>query len=130
MEKVVNFTDRLEDKKLRRQIEIHRHKSETVQRIVQCASCQFRCAMCGHHMGETESSCLPVSPHSHCTLCQVCRAEYEDFLEISKGKKGSGVFWHNEEWRELWTAWLDYQEAMGEFRNSNEFRRLTEELED
>ncbi|MBL7213995.1 MAG: hypothetical protein ISS61_16600, partial [Desulfobacteraceae bacterium] len=54
----------------------------------------------------------------------------EDFLEMSKGKKGSGAIWHNEQWRNLWTAWLDYQEAMGEFRNSGEFKRLIGELED
>ncbi|NQU14571.1 MAG: hypothetical protein HQ561_10500 [Desulfobacteraceae bacterium] len=130
MKKVIDFTDRLEEKRLRRQVETHRHKSETVQRVVQCGSCQFRCAMCGHHMKETESSCIPVPSHSDCNLCQVCRAEYEDFLKMSKRKKGSGAFWHNEQWRNLWTAWLDYQEAMGEFRNSDEFRRLIGELED
>ncbi len=130
MKKVVDLTDRLEDKRLKRQIETHRDKSETVQRLVQCGSCRFRCAMCGHQMGETESSCLPVSPHSECNLCQVCHAEYEDFLEMSKGKKGTDVFWHNEEWCRLWTAWLDYQKAMRAFRNSDEFRRLTEEMGD
>jgi len=81
-------------------------------------------------MKEMESSCIPGPSHSDCNLCQVCRAEYEDFLEMSKGKKGSGAIWHNEQWRNLWTAWLDYQEAMGEFRNSGEFKRLIGELED
>lgn len=130
MEKVVNLTDRLEDKKRKEQVENHRHKSETVQRIVQCASCQFRCAMCGHHVKETEAPCVSPSFPEDCNLCQTCRAEYEDFLEISKGKKGSGVFWHNMEWLKLWTAWSDYQKAIGEFRNSDEFRQLLEELDD
>jgi len=129
MEKVVDFTSRLQDRKLRRRKEIHKHRSETVQSAVQCASCQFRCAMCGHHMRETESYALTISAHLECNLCKVCQAEYEDFLKIFKGKKKADVFWHNEEWRKLWIAWLDYQKAMGEFKNSDEFTRLAEELE-
>jgi hypothetical protein len=121
MEKVVDLKHHLEDKKLRRQIEIHRNKSEIVQRIVQCALCQFRCAMCGRHVKETESDC---------NLCPSCYAEYEDFQSISKGKQGAGVFWQNRQWLNLWAAWLDYRKAIGEFRNSDEYRRLTEELKE
>jgi hypothetical protein len=46
---------------------------------------------------------------------------------MSREKKGSGIFWHNDEWMKLWTAWLDYHKAIGEFRNSNEFKRLLKE---
>lgn len=130
MEKVVDLRDRLEDKKRKRQVEIHRHKSETVQRMVQCASCQFRCAMCGHHMRQNESSYLsPPSPVDW-NLCQTCRAEFEDYLKISRGTRGSALFWHNREWLKLWAAWLDYQKAIREFRHSDEFRQLLEEIED
>jgi len=130
MNKVLNITDRLEDRKRKQQAEVHHHKVETIQRIVQCSLCQFRCAMCGYHLNVTDSSCPTASSPSDFNLCESCRAEFEDFLEMSREKKGSNVFWHNQEWVKLWSAWLDYYQAMGEFRNSTQFKQLSKELDD
>jgi len=57
-------------------------------------------------------------------------SEFEDFLGMSREKKGSNIFWHNQEWVKLWSAWLDYYQAMGEFRNSTQFKQLSKELDD
>ncbi|MDY6971283.1 MAG: hypothetical protein SV775_03030 [Thermodesulfobacteriota bacterium] len=130
MSKVLNITERLESKKRKHQADVHHHKVETIQRIVQCSLCQNRCAMCGYHLNVTDSSCPTVPPSSDFNLCDSCRAEFEDFLEMSREKKGSSVSWHNKEWLRLWSAWLEYYQAIAEFSNSTQFRQLAEELDD
>ncbi len=130
MNKVLNITSRLEDKKRKHQIEIYRDKIETVQRFVQCSSCHFKCAMCGHHFENTESIYPPSSsPSPGFYLCESCRAEFEDFLKITSGKKGSDVFWHNKEWVKLWSSWLDFRQAIGDFKNSAEFEQITKNFD-
>ena len=124
MDKVFNITDRLKDKKRKQQAELYRNKIETIQRIVQCASCHFKCAMCGHHLNTPDSSCPPTLAPSGLNLCENCRAEFEDFLEISKGKKTSNIFWHNDEWGKLWAAWMAFHQAVSEFKRSTEFQQL------
>jgi len=128
MNNVLNINDRLEEKRQKQQTEVHRHKIEAVQRFIQCSSCHYRCAMCGYHLETTDSSCPSELSPSDLNLCESCRAEFEDFTKILNGKKGTNVFWHNKEWMELWSAWLDYTKAIKEFRNSNEFNKLAKSL--
>jgi len=125
MNNVLNITDKLNEKRLKQQTEIHRHKMEKVQRVVQCSSCHYRCSMCGYHVENTDSSCPSESSPPDLNLCESCRAEFEDFTKILSGKKGYNAFWHNKEWIKLWSAWLDYVRAIKEFKNSNEFKQLT-----
>ena len=129
MEKVLNITDRLEDKKRKQQLALYRQQVETIQRIVQCASCHLRCAMCGCHLKGAEASC-PVSSSRGFTLCQSCDAEFQDFLKMTKGRRRKDIFWHNQEWLDLWSAWLDYQNALRAFRRSPEFHEITTKSED
>ena len=63
------------------------------------------------------------------TFCDNCREEFEDFISSSKGKKHHRVFWHNKEWKEMWSAWLNYKQAIADFINSREFKLLLEELD-
>ena len=129
MSKVLNITGRLEDKKRQIQAENHRAKMETLQRIVQCSSCHFKCAMCGYHLNAEDESpaTLPSTPGIY--LCESCRAEFKEFLEIKSGKKKADIFWHNREWMQLWSAWLHFQQAIKDFKDSIEFEQLIEELE-
>ena len=127
MYKILNITERLKDKKRKEQAKLYRHKVETIQRIVQCASCNFKCTMCGYHLNTSDPSCPPALPPSDLNLCENCRAEFEDFLKMSRGEKTSGIFWHNDEWVKLWAAWMDFHQAIGEFRNSAEFKHLITE---
>ena len=129
MDKILNLTGRLEDKKRKQQLAVHRQRSETIQRIAQCASCHFKCAMCGHHLNATDSSCPPAFSPPGLNLCENCRTEFEDFLKISRGQKSSDIFWHNEEWVKLWAAWMDFYQAIGEFGNSAEFAQLIKETD-
>ncbi len=127
MDKVLSITDRLADKKRKQQVELYRNKIETIRRIVQCSSCHFKCAMCGHHLNATDSSCPTAFSPPGLNLCENCRTEFEDFLKISKGQNLSDIFWHNEEWVKLWAAWMDFYQAIGAFGNSAEFAQLIKE---
>jgi len=129
MDKVLNITGRIEDKKRREHEEIYRQKAETVQRIVQCSSCHLSCAMCGSHLEGPDLSCPSASSYINLNLCECCRAEYNEYLEMSKKNKRSDIFWHNEEWMKLWSAWIDYHKAIIRFRNTNEFKKLIRESE-
>ena len=128
MSKVLSISDRLDEKRRREQLERHHSKIETVKRAVQCSSCHLKCAMCGIHLdGDDLSCCPPVSSSQAFNLCETCRSEFDDYLEIMNGNKGADIFWHSKEWLKLWSTWLDYQEAVGSFRNSREFRQLINE---
>ena len=124
MNKILNITDRIEDKKRNRDEKLHRQKAEILQRIVQCSSCQLSCAICGAHFDMSDMVCPPPSSCPDMTLCDSCREEYNDFMAISKGKEGSDIFWHNAEWVNLWDSWLAYHKAIEGFGNSKEFRKL------
>lgn len=121
MDKVLNITRRLEDKKRKEQIASERQKLETMQRIVQCASCHFKCAMCGYHLKASEDPSAPDGPSRGFILCETCEAEFQDFLKMAPDKGGGDLFWHNKEWQHLWSAWVDYQKAIEAFKRSPEF---------
>lgn len=80
--------------------------------------------MCGHYLETTDSACPSELTPPDLNLCEGCHAEFEDFKKILRGKKDHDVFWHNKEWIKLWSAWLDYNKAIKEFKKSNEFKRL------
>jgi hypothetical protein len=125
MDKVLNLTGRLEDRKRKQQLASHRQRIETIQRIAQCSSCHLKCAMCGERLKGNEAPYSPNIPSREFVLCQGCNLEFQDFMEMTKGKEGSGIFWHNKEWRNLWSAWLDYQRAVKAFKKSTEFYQMT-----
>ena len=127
MEKVLSITARLEDKRRKQQVEAYRDKFEAVQRVLQCSACHFKCAMCSRHIKGSESSSPPSTASIESTLCESCRSEFEAFQQISKeGRSGSDIFWHNDEWIELWARWLDYQRSISKFKNSFDFKQLTD----
>jgi hypothetical protein len=130
MSKVVYITNQLEEKKLKDRRQDLKQKVETVQRIVHCSSCQFKCAMCGLHCDVVHTPSPETSPHYSLRLCDNCRSEYEDFLKMTLGKEKSHVLWHNDEWVNLWSAWLKYQKALRSFEDSAEFSQLTREFYD
>ena len=128
MNKVHDIADRREEKKREKEVYAHRHKLGTLQRIVQCASCHFRCAMCSYHLEASDSSHPSDSSSTDFNLCESCRAEYEDFLKMKDTHDESHIPWHNDEWKKMWSAWLEYQLAIRKFRDSGEFKQSTELL--
>ena len=123
MDKVVNIRQRIEDKKQRARREQHHEKMETIQKVVQCAACHFRCAMCGIHLTAADTPEPPPLSPDGLMFCENCGQEFEDFLTIAKGEKRPDIFWHNKEWLTMWSAWLDYRESVSDFVDSAEFKR-------
>lgn len=123
MEKILNITGRIEEKKQKQQAESYRNKIETAQRIVRCSSCHFRCAMCGYHLESSDRSSSQVLSHLDLCLCENCRNDFEEFLSMRNGKKESDIPWHNKAWLKLWSSWVDYQQAIREFSDSDEFKQ-------
>ena len=126
--KIVSLADRLENKTHKKQVERYREKVESIQKIVQCGSCRIRCAMCGLYLNNDDTSFKPFSNSTGLTLCESCRSEFDDFLSVSRGGQRSEVFWHNEKWVKMWSAWINYRKAMTAFVESPELKQLMEEL--
>jgi hypothetical protein len=126
--KIVSLADRLENKRHKKQIEAYCGKVENIQKIVQCGSCQIRCAMCGLYLKNDDTSYDPHSASTGLTLCGSCRSEFDDFLSVSRGGQRSEIFWHNDEWVKMWSAWVNYRKAMTAFVESRELKMLMEEL--
>jgi hypothetical protein len=128
MDKIVDINKRIELKKQKTQLTQYRDKIRALQKIVQCSSCQFKCAMCDHHLQENDIS-HDCQTAQGLVLCDSCRGEYEDFLAMSNGEKPDDIFWHNEAWLKMWSAWLGYRRAINDFMNSPEFKLLLEEMD-
>ena len=127
MEKVLNITARLEDKKRKKQVKAYRDRFEAIERVLQCSACQFKCAMCNRHIERPDPSRSLESPSTEFNLCDSCRSEFEIFKRMSReGVDDPDVFWHNSEWIELWTCWIKYQRSIEKFRKSFDFNELTD----
>ena len=100
-------------------------KQEAVRKVVQCTRCLARCAKCAVQFETHEMYQRPKGPYRFCPFCQ---EEYDDFLLMQKGEE-SPFYWHNQAWVALWQAWIDYQQAMKTFGESQEFIDLVREVE-
>ncbi|MBN1105686.1 MAG: hypothetical protein JXL84_19920 [Deltaproteobacteria bacterium] len=130
MKKIVRLEDRIESKKQKERLERYRGKMGTIQKLLQCSSCHLKCAMCGAQIQSPEAGCHAHPGSGRLQFCQCCREEFQEFISITKGQREPTLFWHNEEWKAMWSAWLEYRKAMTAFLRSKEFRLLLEELED
>ncbi|MBN2031653.1 MAG: hypothetical protein JW836_00130 [Deltaproteobacteria bacterium] len=123
--KILDMQNQIQKKRQKELLNRYRGRVETVRKMIQCSSCSFRCSMCG--MQVEESSLLNTS--RGLTFCEGCRQEFEDYQDIFKGKKQPEVFWHNTEWQNVWSSWLNYRRAISAFTNSREFKLLIEEMD-
>ena len=73
MDKIVDICDRIESRKQLQEAEKHRGKLEAIQKLIQCSSCHFRCAMCGHHMDAAEASDDSPPVSTGFSLCPTCK---------------------------------------------------------
>jgi len=125
MTKIVDMQHQIQKKRQKELIEKYRDRMETVQKMIQCSSCYFRCAMCG--MPVERSSAVKSSPGL--TFCEGCRQEFEEYQDISRGEKQPELFWHNREWQNVWSSWLGCRRAISEFIKSTGFKLLIEEMD-
>ena len=130
MTKILHIGDRLRKKEDKKKAELYQDKVRAVRRAIQCAFCNLKCSMCGRYLSRQEVSESLFSSNDGFNLCESCGSEFEDFIRASTNHTDSELFWQKEAWRNLWSAWIDYQEALKAFKDSPEFRRLSEEFED
>jgi transcription elongation factor Elf1 len=128
MKKIVDMKQRIERKRQKERLEGYRGRVEAVQKIVQCSSCHFRCAMCGRQAEREDALDHSRSRTLGLTMCKDCGAEFEEFVAISRGEKNPELFWHNQEWLNIWSAWLNYRKAITAFIASPEFKVLLDEI--
>jgi len=114
-------------KKGQKSREEFRQKLEATRRIFLCSGCPSKCAKCGTHLEGIERCSSPSSSEHH--LCDACRSEWETYQKLQRGETANALYYHNTEWIRLWEAWIDYQRALTNYRNSKEFQRLLLELE-
>ena len=105
---------------------LHEEKIDVLKRILQCARCQLKCSRCGAQIEQGDDKCHSPLPYP---LCSGCGDEYKAYLELSKGESGTGRYWHNEAWMQIWHTWLQHQKALDHYRTSKEFIKLMHELE-
>ena len=101
-------------------------KIDVLKKILQCARCQLKCALCSAQIeesGEVRRSKLPYP------LCSGCGEEYEVYVKLCNGESTVGRYWHNREWMGVWRTWLRHQQALDRYRDSKEFIKLMHELE-
>lgn len=128
MDNVVDIKERITQRHKGRQMMLYRDKIRSLQKVLQCASCHLKCAMCGHHLHDSGEGADPDPGPLGYVFCKSCKGEFEDFLAITSGDKEAEVFWHNKAWQEMWSAWLDYQQAIQRFMRSPEFKLLLSEI--
>jgi hypothetical protein len=129
VEKVIDLEQRIESRRSKERLEHFRGKMATVQKILQCSACHMKCAMCNAHLEGQDVSTSSPPAHPGLRFCGPCREEFEEFLAITRRGARPTLFWHNEEWKAMWSSWLDYRRSLGAFLRSNEFKLLLEELE-
>ena len=122
MDKIINLEDRLERKRREQKLEKDRSKLEAIQKVIQCSSCHFRCAMCGIHVHDPDLAHETAASFGF-PFCESCKSEFEDYLSILDGEDPE-VFWHNSEWVKMWSTWLDYRKSIKDYMDSSEFKRL------
>ena len=129
MDKIINIQERIEIQKNRSHLKQYQKKIDTLRRFTQCSSCGLKCSMCSQYLDETDTQHSAEAPDYGFVFCDCCREEFEDFLSLSRGERGSQFYWHNKEWKRMWSAWLRYRRAIHDFLHSREFATMLDELE-
>jgi hypothetical protein len=126
MAEIIDLNEKKRQEKGRRAALERSKRMETVLQTIQCSNCAMKCTKCGTQLGPGSSeSDSPITPYR---LCPVCLEEYHEFLARLHGQGNAELYWHNQEWMEVWKAWMHYQEALKRYELSEGFRRLLEEL--
>jgi hypothetical protein len=128
MADIIPFQDRQRKKKEGALSKEKKERSDSFRMVMQCTACPHKCAKCGSQLEAPQpqiiSETLPLK------LCPACGEEYRLFQELVSGQSSvPGLeYYHNQTWLGIWKSWLEYQRYLQEFRNSEEFLRLVEEL--
>ena len=128
MADIIPFQDRLRKQKEGALSKEKKQRSDSFRMVMQCTACPHKCAKCGSQLEVSQpqiiSEILPLR------LCPGCWEEYRLFQELVSGQSpAEGLeYYHNQTWLGIWKSWLEYQRHLRDYRNSEEFSRLVEEL--
>ncbi|MFP3867286.1 MAG: hypothetical protein ACLFUU_03875 [Desulfobacteraceae bacterium] len=126
MTKVIDIENRLQiEKKKKASIEKAK-KLEEVRRVMQCSRCLARCSKCGVQFDTQDIYKRHKGPYRFCSDCE---EEYQEFLRLKESGESSPYYWHNQQWMELWEAWINFQEALKRYIESPEFVDLLREVD-
>ena len=130
MANIIQFDDKLQHNKAKKAEIIRKRKILAVQKIFQCIHCAFKCEKCGTQIDPDQKREIKVASDLRVPyrFCESCSEEYIDYIERLKGKGDPECFWHNDDWIQVWSKWIDYQSVLDRYLKSREFRRLLEEL--
>jgi hypothetical protein len=128
MAHIIPFEERLRLQKEGARTKEKKRRSDSFRMVMQCSACPHKCAKCGSQLGVPQSPI--ISENLPLKLCQGCWEEYRLFQEsISSRTPVEGrEFYHNQAWMGIWKSWLEYQRNLQEYRKSEDFARLVEEL--
>jgi hypothetical protein len=120
---IIDLTDKIARSKQNRD----REKIHAAYKVFLCSGCPSKCSKCGTQLDVAHHDCTKDMERMF-RLCSVCGEEYAEFQRRKEGKTTLQMYWHNEQWVNLWDAWLNYQKTMSEYRKSKEFLQLLEDL--
>jgi hypothetical protein len=124
---IISLDDKLETSREKKASLRRRQKAVAVRRVVQCASCSFKCEKCGTPIGpKTDEKTERTKPPYK--FCEACEDEYLDYIERLQGRGDPDCYWHNDAWIDSWRKWIDFQGSVDQYVKSKEFLRLLQEF--
>jgi hypothetical protein len=127
---IISFDDKVAPAREKKAAVRRKEKALAVRRVFQCTGCAHKCEKCGTPVeppgaGEREGAGHPLLPYK---FCEACQDEYLDYLERLQGRGDPECYWRNDEWRDAWRKWIDYQGSVDRYTKSKEFQRLLQEF--
>jgi hypothetical protein len=120
MIEIIEIRDHIESEKLKKKEGEQKRVIKQLLNFLQCSSCRMKCSRCGSTVDLSTNYAFP--PDSVFTFCASCEAEYIEYQRLKSSLEIKKAPWHNEEWKEMWDSWIEYQKALRRFRQSKEVR--------
>lgn len=129
MADLIDFRKKTQGLQQAEESRLKKFKVESLRKHFQCMRCAFRCARCGSQIADEEYA-IPQPYNAPYPFCSVCYEEYSIYVRKVRGEPiDKRYYWFNDAWEKTWESWLSYQKAMEQYRESSEFLRLLDEVE-
>ncbi|MFH0812056.1 MAG: hypothetical protein V2A69_04350 [Pseudomonadota bacterium] len=125
MSKVIEIKDHIELERQKKQDAEKRRLVQELLQFLQCSTCRMKCSRCGSQVDVLSD--LPYPPDIPFNLCKICKEEYLEYQRSLHDLDSKDTLWHNQEWKAMWSLWIEYQKASRKFINSREVRELFEQ---
>lgn len=121
MPKVIDLQGHIETEKQKKLDAEQKRMVDAARKVLVCFTCKMKCARCGSQV-DVPASGLPAELPFH--LCRTCAEDYLEYASFLRGAERKDIPWHNQEWQEMWQAWIEYQKALRRFQTSSAVRAL------